>query len=63
MDTRELQSRMVPLQKKLGRVTLKHNHKRETGLLKGAYNKPFPLLGTLAKCNYVWGRIGRFVKL
>ena len=42
---------------------LKYNHKQETGLLKGAYNKPFPLLGTPAKCNFVWGRVGRLEKL
>lgn len=44
-------------------LLLKYNHKQETGLLKGAYNTPFPLLGTLAKCNYVWGRVGRLEKL
>lgn len=44
-------------------LLLKYNHKQETGLLRGAYNKPFPLLGTLAKCNYVLERIRRFVKL
>ena len=47
----------------LSTLLLKHNHKQETGLLKGAYNKPFPLLGTPAKCNNVLGRIGRFEKL
>ena len=44
-------------------LLLKYNHKQETGLLKGAYNKPFPLLGTPAKCNFVWRRVGRLEKL
>ena len=44
-------------------LLLKYNHKQETGLLKGAYNEPFPLSETPAKCNYVFGRIGRFEKL
>ena len=41
------------------------NYRQETGLPRGACDKPFPLhvLGTPAKCNYVWRRIGRFVKL